>query len=102
MTTHSLTLLLFTSEFLTKNNMTIFPTPIILFSASPNEEKTDNPHFDALEVIAVESQAMLNTLTEHNFQGAFKNGRSAGNGAYARKGAFTRVMVAIRPKVSFD
>jgi hypothetical protein len=29
-------------------------------------------HFDTLEVIEAESQAMLNTLTEHDFQDAFK------------------------------
>jgi hypothetical protein len=28
---------------------------------------------------------MLNTLTKHYFQNAFEYGRSAGNGAYARK-----------------
>jgi hypothetical protein len=43
---------------------------------------------------------MLNTFTEHDFQGAFKNGRSVGNGTYARKGITSRVMVASRPKVS--
>jgi hypothetical protein len=36
---------------------------------------------------------MLYTLTEHDFQDALKNGRSAGNGT-------SRVMVARRPKVS--
>jgi hypothetical protein len=30
------------------------------------------PPFDAIEVIEAESQAMLNTLTEHGFQNAFK------------------------------
>jgi hypothetical protein len=29
-------------------------------------------HFDTIEVIEAESQAVLNTLIEHNFQGAFK------------------------------
>jgi hypothetical protein len=52
-------------------------------------------------VIKAESQAVLNTLTEHDFQDALlKNGRSAGNGAYAQKGTISRVMVASRPKVS--
>jgi hypothetical protein len=31
---------------------------------------------------------VLNTLTEHNFQDAFKNGRSARNGIYAEKDYF--------------
>jgi hypothetical protein len=43
-----------------------------------------------------EFQAELNTLTEHDFQDPFESkGRSAGKGAYARKGAASRVMVAI-------
>jgi hypothetical protein len=33
-------------------------------------------------VTEAELQAALKTLTEHSFQDAFKNGRSAGNGAY--------------------
>jgi hypothetical protein len=36
-------------------------------------------------VIDTESQAVLNILAEHDFQDGFKNGRSAGNGAYAQK-----------------
>jgi transposase len=34
--------------------------------------KLKGPHFDTVEVIESESQAVLNTLTEHNFQDAFK------------------------------
>jgi hypothetical protein len=49
------------------------------------------------EVIESESQAVLNILTEHDFQDAFKDGGSAGNGAYALKGTTSRVMVASRP-----
>jgi hypothetical protein len=30
-------------------------------------------HFDTIEVIEAELQAVLNTLTEHDFQDAFKN-----------------------------
>jgi hypothetical protein len=51
-------------------------------------------------VIDAELQAALNTVREHDFQGAFKNGRSIGNGAYVRNGATSRVMVASRLKVS--
>jgi predicted helicase len=29
-------------------------------------------HFDTIEVIEAESQAVLNTLTDHDFQDAFK------------------------------
>jgi hypothetical protein len=55
-------------------------------------------HFDTTEVTEAESLAVLDTLTEHDFQNAFKNSRSAGNGAYARKGTTLRVMVASRPR----
>jgi hypothetical protein len=43
-------------------------------------------HFDTVDVIEAESQAVLKTLTQHDFQDAFKNGRSAGSGEYERKG----------------
>jgi hypothetical protein len=52
-------------------------------------------------MIVAESQAVLNVLTEHDFQDAFKNSRSAGNDAYGRKGSTSRVMVTSRLKVSF-
>jgi hypothetical protein len=53
--------------------------------------KLKGPHFDTVEVIKTESQAVLNSLTEHDFQDAFKNGRSAGNGAYVWKGTSSGV-----------
>jgi hypothetical protein len=34
--------------------------------------KVRGRHFDTTEVIEAESQAVLNTLTEHNLQDAFK------------------------------
>jgi hypothetical protein len=58
-------------------------------------------HFDTIEVIDAELQAVLNTVAEHDFQDAFKNGRSAGNCAYMWKGSTLRMMVASKPKVSF-
>jgi hypothetical protein len=42
-------------------------------------------HFDTTEVMEAESQAVLNTFTEHHFQDAFKDDRSAGNDANARR-----------------
>jgi hypothetical protein len=43
-------------------------------------------YFDTIEVVEVESLAVLNTLREHDFQDEFKkNCRRAGNGEYARK-----------------
>jgi hypothetical protein len=53
------------------------------------------------EVIKAESQVVLNTLTEHDFQDASKNDTSTGNSAYVRKRTTSRVIVASRPKVSF-
>jgi hypothetical protein len=41
-----------------------------LFSVSPIEDKNEKP---PLEVIEAELQTVLNTLTEHGFQDAFKN-----------------------------
>jgi hypothetical protein len=43
--------------------------PITETSVSQIEHKR---HFDIIEVIETESQAMLTTPTEHNFQDAFK------------------------------
>jgi hypothetical protein len=76
-----------TREFLTRNNMTVIPHPPC-FSLFPQLKiKLKGRHFDTIEVIEAESQAVLNILTERNFQDAFKkNGRSAGNGAYVQKG----------------
>jgi hypothetical protein len=48
--------------------------------------KLESRHFDAGEMIEVESQAVLHALTEHDFEDAFKNDRSVGDGAYAWRG----------------
>jgi hypothetical protein len=63
--------------------------------------KMKGGYFDTTEVIEAEWQAVLNTLTEHNFQDAFKNGRSTGNGTCKWKGTTLRVMMASMPKISF-
>jgi hypothetical protein len=52
-------------------------------------------------MMEAESQAVLNSLTAHDLQDAFQNGRSAGKGAYEWKGTASRVTVVSRPKVSF-
>jgi hypothetical protein len=59
-----------TREFLTKNNTTLVPhSPY--FSLFPRFKiKLKGRHFDTIDVIETESQAMLNTLTEHDFQDA--------------------------------
>jgi hypothetical protein len=48
------------------------------------------------------SQVVLNTLTEHNFQDGFKNWRSSGNYTYTWKGTTWKVMMASRPKINFS
>jgi hypothetical protein len=60
----------FTREFLTKRNMIPLPTHSI-FLVPRLKIKLKGNHFDAIEVIEAESQAVLNTLTEHDFQDAF-------------------------------
>jgi hypothetical protein len=71
--------------------MTVVPHHCYLFPRL--KIKLKGRHFDTTEVIEAESQAVLNTHTELDFQDTFKNGRSAGNGEYARKGITSRVMV---------
>jgi hypothetical protein len=51
--------------------MTLVPHPPI-FSVSPFEQKLKGLYFDSTEVIEEESQAVLNTFTEHIFQKAFR------------------------------
>jgi hypothetical protein len=46
-----------------------------------------------IEVDKAESQTMLNTLTEHDFQDVFKNGRVARNGIYAQERTTLMVIV---------
>jgi hypothetical protein len=71
-TTHCLTFPCFAREFLTKNNMTVVPHPHY-FSRFPRLKiKLKNRHFDATDVLEAEPQAGLNTLTENDFQEAFK------------------------------
>jgi hypothetical protein len=81
--------------------MTVVPHPPFFSSFPRLKIKLKGRHFDTVKVIEAESQAVLNTLTEHDFQNASKNDRSAGNGAYARTGTTSRVMVASKPKVNF-
>jgi hypothetical protein len=63
---------LLTWEFFTKKNMIVVPhSPhVSLFPSLKIKLKDHN--LDTTEVIVAESQAMLNTLTEHDIQDAFK------------------------------
>jgi hypothetical protein len=63
----------FTTEFpLTKTEMTVVPYPPYFFLFPRLKIKPKGRHFDTIEMIEAESQAVLNTLTEHDFQDAFK------------------------------
>jgi hypothetical protein len=92
----------------TKNNVTVVPHPpyspdlaLCDFYLFPQlKMKLKGRRFDTIEVIEAEVQAMLYILIEHDFQDAFKNGRSTGNDVYMQKGTTSRVMEASRLKVS--
>jgi hypothetical protein len=61
MTTHRLKHRFSPGNFLPKR----CPPPTLLFSVSKIECKLEGRHFDTIEVIEAESQAVLNTLKEH-------------------------------------
>jgi hypothetical protein len=62
----------FTRKFFTKNNMTVVTNPPY-FSLFPRVKiKLKVCHLDNSEVIEAELQVAMNTLTEHDFQDAFK------------------------------
>jgi hypothetical protein len=50
------------------------------------EDKLKSLNFDTIEVIEAESQALLNTLTEHGFQNALKKCRNIGTVHTRRRG----------------
>jgi hypothetical protein len=60
----------FTKKFLTKNNTTTVPTHPTLFPRL--KIKLKGRHFDTTDVREADSQAVLKTLTEHDFQDTFK------------------------------
>jgi hypothetical protein len=41
--------------------------------------KPKGRHFDTVEVIKADSEAVLNTFTENDFQNEFENGRTLGS-----------------------
>jgi hypothetical protein len=64
-TTHRLTLHFSTLIFLTKNNMTVVSHPPYFPLFPRLKIKLKGRHVDTVEVIEAESQAVLNTVTEH-------------------------------------
>jgi hypothetical protein len=90
----------FTRGSLAKNNTTVIRThSTFLFPRL--KIKLKDCHFDRVEVIEAESEAMLNTLTEHDFQDAFKKRQKLWERFICVEGTTSRMMVASRPNVSF-
>jgi hypothetical protein len=71
------------------------PSPTYLSLFLRLKIKLKGRHFDTTEAMEAESQAVLNTLTEHDLQDAFKMAEVLGT--VQSRG---RVMVASRPKVN--
>jgi hypothetical protein len=90
MKTNRLTLPFSPGNIFTKIDMNVVLHPPYCSLFPRLKIKLKGCHSDTAEVIETESQAVLNTLTEHDFQDAFKNGRSSGNGAYTQKGTTSR------------
>jgi hypothetical protein len=89
----------FTREFFPKSHDYRHTHSLTLFPRLEIQPKDRN--FDTMKVIEAESQMVLNAKQNTNSRIHLKSGRSAGNGAYVRKGSISRVMVASRSKVSF-
>jgi hypothetical protein len=65
-TTHNLT-----KQFLTKNNMTVLLHPPYFSLFHRLKTKLKGLYFDTVEVIEAESQVVLNSFREYDFQDAF-------------------------------
>jgi hypothetical protein len=89
----------FIRKFLTKNNMTVVPAHhTSMFSRV--KIKLKGRHFVAVEVTEAESQVMLNTVTEHDFQSATMAGALKTMHTHGR-GLLGVVVVTSRPKINF-
>jgi hypothetical protein len=69
------------------------PCDFFLFPKMKLEQK--GGRFDTIELIQAESQRVLDTLTEKDFQEAFQIGE-VGTGVYTREGTTAKVMAADR------
>jgi hypothetical protein len=65
------------------------------------KKKPRGLHFDTIEMMEAESQSVLNTLTGHYFQGAFKKWQKSWEQCIRDEGDYCGLMVASRPKVDF-
>jgi hypothetical protein len=68
------------------NSTTIFPHPPFFSLFAQLKIKLKGCHFDTIEVIESETQVVLNTLTEYNFQDAFKNWHKCWEGCICAEG----------------
>jgi hypothetical protein len=59
--------------------------------------KLKGRRLDTIEEIQAESQRVLDTVTEKDFQERSKNGKDRGTGVYMREGTTSKVMAADRP-----
>jgi hypothetical protein len=98
-TTNRLTLP-FSPGIFAKSNMTVVPhTPKFLFHRM--KIKLKGRHFGTIQGIKAESQVMVNTLTEHVFQVAFKKWQKHWEQCIRAEEDYFSFMVASRPKFSF-
>jgi hypothetical protein len=63
--------------------------------------KLKGRRFDTTKKIQTESQRVLDTLTEKDFQEAFQIGGGSRTGVYMREGTTSRLMAADRPYGEF-
>jgi hypothetical protein len=88
--------------FFTKNNMTVVPKPPYFYLFPRLKIKLKGRHFDTTDVMEAESQAVLNTLTEHDFQDALRKVAEApGTLHTSGRELLHWLMLASRPKVGF-
>jgi len=75
--------------------------PCDFFLFPKMELKLKGCRFDTTEAIQAESQRMLDTLIEKDFQEAFQKWRDGGTGVYMQKGTTSRVTLADSPYGEF-
>jgi hypothetical protein len=75
--------------------------PCDLFLFPKMKLKLKGRQFDTIEEMQAESQRVLDTLTEKDFQEAFQNDGDSWMGVYTREGTTSRVMAADRPYGEF-
>ena len=98
-----------THQFLAKNKIALIPLPPYSPDLAPCDFllfpkmklKLKGLRFDTIEEIQAETQKVLDTLIEKDFQEAFQIWRSGGTGVYMREGTTLRVMAADRPYGNF-